>query len=61
MTRMLPLSVREQEVAMMRRTAPFALLSVVISAFFLQWIGTSPFPRGSDGTVYSAIVDFFQW
>jgi hypothetical protein len=36
-----------------------AILGALVLAIFLQWIGTKPFPRGPDHTLYSNVVDLF--
>lgn len=44
----------------MRRLAiaPAILGAGLLLSIFLQWIGTTPFPRGHDHTLYSNIADY---
>lgn len=43
------------------RIRPIAILYILALAVLLQWIGTSPFPRGPENTIYADINDLLHW
>jgi hypothetical protein len=35
------------------------VLGLLFLSILLQWIGTTPFPRGAEHTLYSNVADYF--
>jgi hypothetical protein len=45
----------------MRKVVAPVILGALLLAIFLQWIGTTPFPRGRDHTLYSNVADYLGY